>query len=143
MHLKWNKTLGPDSCPYIRLWMFSCFFFSVRLHHWLHSDDTRHFHDHGWNFISWVISGELIDRTEEGDEIRPQWSLKTFKAEHRHAVVVEQPAWTILLCGREQRQWGFWVNGKFRKRNKYFFEHEHHDPCDALDTKSVDIKPFL
>lgn len=43
--------------------------------------------------------------------------------------------WTVLLTGPEKRVWGFWVNGKFRKRNKYFYEHGHHHPCDPSKDK--------
>ncbi len=34
--------------------------------------------------------------------------------------------WTLLLFGREWRDWGFFVDGKFWRRNKYFFKYGHH-----------------
>jgi hypothetical protein len=51
------------------------------------------------------------------------------EALHRHTVeVADGGCWTVLLTGKVVRRWGFWVNGKFKKTNKYFLEHGHH-PC--------------
>lgn len=61
--------------------------------------------------------------------------LRRRHAEHRHTVDVISSCWTLLYFWPERREWGFWTprkdNGKlrFRKHNKYFFEHGHH-PCD-------------
>ena len=124
-----GQRLGPDHCPYLVRWVLDFRLFSIRLHHWLNSDDTRHPHDHGWSFISIVLWGSLVDRTEDGDKHRRWLSVSRFKAEHQHMVIIDRPAWTLLITGRDRRVWGYWVNGKFRKRNKYYFEHGHHDPC--------------
>lgn len=129
MKLILGQKLGPITCPYLVRWVFSCNWFSIRLHHWLKSDDLRHQHDHEWDFISIVLWGELKDRTDQGDELRKWLSVRYFPAEHRHSAVVDKPAWTLLLCGPVRRKWGYWVRGRFRKRNKYYFEHGHHDPC--------------
>lgn len=63
-------------------------------------------------------------------------ALKRRSAYHRHTVnVLSGGCWTLLYFWPERREWGFWVprkdNGKlrFRKHNKYFYEHGHH-PCD-------------
>lgn len=126
----WKDKLGTPECTYVERWVIDFFgYFSIRLHHWLKSDDTRHYHDHAWDFLSFVLWGSLVDRTENGDELRKWLSFKFFKAEHRHMVVIDKPCWTILLCGPERRVWGYWVKNRFRKRNKYFFEKGHHDPC--------------
>lgn len=129
MEMVWRQKLGPANCPYVVRWVVDFGFFSIRLHHWLKSDDTRHFHDHAWDFVSVVLWGNLTDRTASGNEKRRWLSVKRFSAEHKHMVVVEKPAWTLLFCGKDRRQWGYWVNGKFRRRNKYYHEHGHHDPC--------------
>lgn len=132
MTLIWRQKLGPEQCPYVVRWVVGCRWFSIRLHHWLRSDDTRHAHDHPWDFVSVVLCGSLVDRTEASDEYRGWLNVKRFQAEHRHMVVVDRPAWTLLICGPERRTWGYWVGGRFRKRNKYFHEHGHHDPCSAV-----------
>lgn len=128
----WRVALGPVNCPYVVRWVLDLWRFgmgSIRLHHWLRSDDLRAPHDHGWWFVSLVLWGSLIDRTDRSDTRRGWLSVSFFDPLHRHSVVVEEPAWTLLITGKECRTWGYWVNGRFRKRNKYFFEHGHHDPC--------------
>lgn len=128
---EWKQELGNSSCPYIRRWTFGfTWLFSLRIHHWLSSDDPRHFHDHPWTYFSWIILGSYIDRSPLGDLRRERWSIKKFPAEHKHTVVVpEGGCWTIMITGPEKRQWGFWVNGKFKKRNRYFYDYKQH-PCD-------------
>jgi hypothetical protein len=130
MKFIFGQKLGALKCPYITRWVFECSLFTLRLHHWIHSDDLRHMHDHPWDFISIVLWGNIADRSEEGDKKRRWLSVSYFSAEHRHSVVVKDPCWTLLVTGPERRKWGYWVDGKFRKRNKYFFEHRHHNPCD-------------
>ena len=142
MSLYFQSICSSSSGNCLALWssktriLIDCGLFSIRLHHWLYSDDTRYPHDHGWDFVSIVLWGSLIDRNESGDEHRRWLSVKKFKAEHRHMVVIDRPAWTLLFCRRERRVWGFWVNDKFRKRNKYFFEYGHHNPRSA--TNAID-----
>jgi hypothetical protein len=129
MKFIWKQKLEKPECPYIIRWVFECSLFSIRLHHWLRSDDLRHKHDHAWDFISIVLKGNIVDRSRKGDKKREWLSITKYEAKHQHSVVVDKPCWTLLLTGPEKRTWGYWVNGKFRKRNKYFFEHGHHDPC--------------
>ena len=128
--ITWKQKLGHPECPYMIRWILDFKLFSIRLHHWISSDDPRHFHDHPWNFISLVISGYLIDRHPGGDSDRVTWSISKFPARHKHTVMVpECGAWTIMLTGPVIRKWGFWVNGRFRKRNRYFYDYRHH-PCE-------------
>lgn len=123
-----HEKLGPAECPYLERWVTDFGLFSLRLHHWLHSDDMRAYHDHAWWFLSLCLRGCLVDVSDEGEDTVTPLSLRFRRAEHRHAVRVVRPAWTLLLTGPERRTWGFWPRGKFRKRNKYFYEHGHHDP---------------
>jgi hypothetical protein len=103
--------------------------FSIRLHHWISSDDQRHFHDHPWWYWSFVLKGTYIDRSTNGEKLRDTFSLAKYPALHQHSVIIDKHCWTLLLTGAENRIWGFWVNGRFRKRNKYFFIFGHH-PCE-------------
>lgn len=126
--IKYDK-LGPAGQPYLVRWILDFGFFSLRLHRWLHSDDLRNPHDHPWWFWTLCLWGRYTDISAEGEDHVSAGSLRFRRAQHQHSVRVERPAWTILITGPEARQWGFWVDGKFRKRNKYFFEHGHHDPA--------------
>jgi hypothetical protein len=126
----------------MRRWAIETPWFSLRLHHWIRSDDKRHLHDHPWAFWTFVLKGSYIDVS--GDEWTSRYpndfpadleNVRRFHlyfrpASHRH--YVEVPAggcWTLVLTGPKVRYWGFWVRGKFRKANGYFKEHGSH-VCD-------------
>ena len=56
--IRWAEKLGNPDDPYLIRWTIIIFGFSIRLHHWLKSDDDRYFHDHAANFISIVLKGK-------------------------------------------------------------------------------------
>lgn len=134
----WGQRLGKPECPYLRRWVAQLGAFSIRVHHFHRSDDARFPHDHPWWFLTLVLRGGYYDvsQGEDGDEIDVlhAGSIRFRPALHRHMVLVDYKAnpkgcWTIILTGPHLRNWGFWVNGKFKKSNKYFLEHGHH-PCE-------------
>lgn len=130
MKIEWNQLLGKPECPYIRRWVVDFGPFSIRLHHWLSSDDQRNFHDHPWWYLSLVLKGSYQDVSPQGTRNRTPFTVSWFPASHQHTVkVAPGGCWTLLITGREKRQWGFWVKGKFKKRNRYFYDFGHH-PCE-------------
>lgn len=128
--LKFNERLGLPSCPYVVRWRFETPWGSIRLHHWLAPDDDRAKHDHPWNFVTFVLKGGYTDSSPSGDEHLKAPAVRYRGAEHQHTVFPDPGgAWTVIVTGPKLRKWGFWVNGKFMKMNKYFLTHGHH-PCD-------------
>lgn len=144
-----GQRLGDPKKPYLRRWVIDFGACSFRLHHWMSSDDLRAPHDHAWDFASMLFKGTLIDRvpgdtggyveadpTSWRDIPRQLFIPEFFSAEHRHSVVAGPlGAWTLMFCGPERRNWGFWTPRKggrdkgtvrFRNRNKYFRTHGHH-----------------
>lgn len=128
--VKCGERLGRPECPYLRRWVLALGLFSVRVHHFYRSDDARNHHDHPWWFVTLVLKGGYTDVSEGRlDHLRPG-SMRFRPALHRHTVQTDPGGvWTLVLTGPNRRTWGFWVKGRFRKANKYFFEHGHH-PCD-------------
>lgn len=125
----WRQRLGRPECPYLVRWVLDLWLFSIRLYHWIGSDDPRAMHNHGSWFVSWILWGGYTDVHAGGSIKRGRWSITFRPWWWTHTVRVDPGGcWTLLLFGRETREWGFYVNGRFRKRNKYFFEHGHH-PC--------------
>jgi len=53
------ERLGRPECPYLHRWTLILFGYSIRLHHWIKSDDRRFFHDHACDFISIILWGSL------------------------------------------------------------------------------------
>lgn len=105
--------------------------FSIRLHHWLHSDDDRAYHDHTWNFFTFILSGGYTDVTPGlGEERMEAGDIAYRTANHKHTVKVDPGGcWSLLLTGPKIRNWGFWRRGKWVKHNKYFLEEGAHI-CD-------------
>ena len=128
--LKFNEKLGLDSCPYLIRWRFETPWGSIRLHHWLSQDDPRHRHDHPWSFVTFVLKGGYTDLSPAGDQHLRAPAVQYRDATHQHTVVPDKGgAWTIIVTGPKIRKWGFWVDGKFKSRIKYFWKFGHH-PCD-------------
>jgi len=149
----WNEKLGEPECPYLHRWAFNFGIGSIRLHHWIRSDDKRYGHDHPWWFITLVLKGSYTDIEHVPDgqingSLYYTYNVRTDKlhagsiryrpSHHIHSVdVTPGGCWTLMLTGKKIRDWGFWVPRKsdglfkFKKSNKFFLEHGHH-PCDQL-----------
>lgn len=162
----WREELGKPECPYVIRWRLSTPLGSLRVHHWLGSDDDRALHDHPWRFVTLVLKGGYEDLGEHSCKTKPQTdgdgfiycpecgcsvtseqpgrftrgqytvdkltrgSIRYRSAFHKHTVqVCPEGAWTLLLTGRRTRDWGFWVDGRWRKRNRYFWDHGE-APCE-------------
>jgi len=80
-----------------------------------------------------------MDRSPDGDQLMSAGKVAFRAAEHKHCVEVKSKhCWTFLITGPKRRKFGFWVNGKFVKRNKYFYEYGHH----TKDQKSLRRKDY-
>ena len=127
--LRWNEPLGTAECPYAYRWVLILFGYSIRVHNFIRSDDKRYLHDHGWWFLTMVVRGSYTDVSESGRDLIKRWQVRFRKATHAH--YVETPVggcWTVLVTGRPARNWGFWVDGKFKRPLKYFHKFGH-PPC--------------
>jgi hypothetical protein len=129
-----NEELRCSTGVYVRRWYLETPYFSVRLHHWLHSDDNRAFHDHPWWFITLILKGSYTDLNPIRSERMTPGKVAYRPALHQHTAQIDPGGcWTLLLTGPKIRQWGFYVRLKnkikFKKSNKYFLEHGTH-VCD-------------
>ena len=71
--IRWAEKLGYPETPYLVRWTFIFFGYSIRIHHWIKSDDNRYFHDHSANLLSIVLKGKYwnvkpYDNTKNPDE---------------------------------------------------------------------------
>lgn len=134
IQLRWNEPLGKPECPYAYRWVLILFGYSIRVHHFLRSDDKRFFHDHAWWFLTLILKGGYIDVSKSADNTEVRESLEPGhirfrKAHHLHYVQVpESGCWTILITGKPVRNWGFWVNGKIMRPLRFFSRYGH-PPC--------------
>jgi len=129
--IRWKEALGRPECPYLYRWTFIFFGFSIRIHHWIRSDDKRFFHDHACNFISLVLKGWYHNVTPSGRVKVRTGSCWYSRADKRHYLDIPAGgAWTLLFCSRPYRKWGFWVSeNKMLRPLKYFHKYGI-PPCD-------------
>lgn len=113
--------MGRPECPYLYRWMLMFFGFSIRLHHWTKSDDTRYFHDHSCNLISIVLKGFYRNITPDGIAWARPFKPRYMNALQKHYLTIPRGgAWTLLLCGQPYHKWGFYVNGHKWRPLRYF-----------------------
>ena len=124
------EKLGRPECHYLHRWTLILFGYSIRLHHWIASDASiQHFHDHPFDFISIILKGSYTNVTPEGRIEVKAPSIWKAKAEGKHYLLIPRGgAWTILLCSRPHRKWGFWVNNHLWRPLRYFHKFGH-PPC--------------
>lgn len=143
--IRWRERLGYPEHPYLIRWTFIFFGYSIRIHHWLKSDDNRYFHDHAADLLSIVLKGSyynvkpLFDPNKNPQPnnfklhlvhgIFNSWynffnmknSIWFSKAEDRHFLSIpKEGAWTLMFEGRPRHKWGFYVNGHKWRPLRYF-----------------------
>lgn len=97
--IRWKEKLGFPDNPYLIRWTFILFGYSIRIHHWIKSDDNRYFHDHSANLLSIVLKGKYwnvkpYDKTKNpNDEV----SILTFSKEKgKHLETVKNEQWCYV-----------------------------------------------
>lgn len=119
--IRWKESLGRPECPYLFRWTFIFFNYSIRLHHWIRSDDKRHFHDHSCNFVSIVLKGSYTNVMPDKRVYVKRGSIWYANALQKHYLDIPKGgAWTLLFCGRPYHKWGFYVNGHKWRPLRYF-----------------------
>lgn len=52
------------------------------------------------------------------------WKFRHMKATQQHYLEIpKEGAWTIILCGRPYKKWGFYVNGHMWRPLRYFHKY--------------------
>ena len=129
--IRWKEALGRPECPYLYRWTLIIFGYSIRLHHWIRSDDNRYFHDHSSDLISMIIKGNYYNVTPlDPEHPDVNHAKKTFceawkpwkaQATAKHYLEIPKAgAWTILLEGRAYHKWRFYVNNHKWRPLRYF-----------------------
>lgn len=73
--------------------------FGLRLviHQFHRSDNDRHYHDHPWNFISWILKGSYIEHYPI-EQLRADISPSDMQQAHRRWDIIKRP-----------KTWKHWV----------------------------------
>lgn len=115
----WSKTvIGDQDGPLMIRWvLFRCAAWGLYVHKFLRSDHERALHDHPWPFIAIILKGgyvEVHDQTIDGREVwvpRYPGAVLLRPAEWRHRIMIPvgKTSWSLVIVGRRQRQWGFFM----------------------------------
>jgi hypothetical protein len=98
-----------DNEPYlIRYTIFTCRWFSVKVHNILLSDYDC-LHDHPWTFITCILKGGYIENTETTSKYYGPATILYRPANFKHSLNLLRPAWTLVITFRKVREWGFWT----------------------------------
>lgn len=130
---EWDKPLGT----YAYRWRLDFYFFSLRIHKWICSDDQRAYHSHPINMLIFILKGSYKDHyldknDNKCEKIYKRFNCRIIKRNLRHYVeVLQSPTWSFLFTWGEPKRWSFWLKDTLKKKNrdKYFIEEGHHI-CD-------------
>ena len=80
--IRWAEKLGYPEDPYLIRWTFILFGYSIRIHHWIKSDDNMYFHDHSADLLSIVLKGKYwnvkpYDKTKNPDDTVENHTITT------------------------------------------------------------------
>lgn len=124
---EWANPLGRTECPYAYRWRLDFYYFSFRFHYWLASDDTRAYHNHPYNFLTFVLFGRYKDIQPDYIDTLSTFSMRLRLRAHKHYVKILKPTLTFLITFGKPSRYSFWDvdTNKKRNRDKYFIERGH------------------
>jgi len=114
-----RKVLMRKGKPYlIRITLFKCPWFSVKIHKALMSDPAIP-HDHPWNYLSIILWGGYYEDTIEYiGEGMSKYNQKWYgpgrflyrKGDKLHKLILPEGQYSVSLIfvGKKWRDWGFW-----------------------------------
>jgi hypothetical protein len=105
----------------------------IYIHHFLESDYDRAMHDHPWGFTTVMLWGGYWEHVPTFTDFvsghifsKKTWygpgTIRGVKANHIHRVELPEgkTAWTLMIVGPRERDWGFWIKaGKWCFWRKY------------------------
>lgn len=100
--IRWKEKLGYSENPYLIRWTFIFFGYSIRIHHWIKSDDKRFFHDHSSNLLSIVLKGHY-------------WNVKPYFFNNNPDELIDDKNY-----GKIENKCKFYVEGIFNSWKNFF-----------------------
>ena len=97
--IRWAEKLGFPDNPYLIRWTFIFFGYSMRIHHWIKSDDNRYFHDHSANLLSIVLKGKYwnVKPYDPTKNPKDKVNIVAFNEKQgKHLEIVENEKWCYV-----------------------------------------------
>lgn len=102
-----------DGKDYLIRWtLFTCRWFSIKLHKILISDDDC-LHDHPWAFISILLKGSYIEHRRIGYiDYKKKYRAGNILYRHLHSIhrlEIDKPVTSLVITFRKKKTWGFYT----------------------------------
>lgn len=98
----------PDGQEYLRRYfILESKWLRIYLHRIGASDADPCMHDHPWWFVSIILRGGYLEHTPRGILRRRPGNVAYHPLGWLHRLELSAPAWTLLIGGPVERQWGF------------------------------------
>jgi hypothetical protein len=109
------------SGDYMRRWVVKTPWFLVRLHHIMRGDSDRHFHDHPFDFVSFILRGGYVEHTPERSPraFKPGDVVVKKATDLHYLKLIDGPAWTLVFTSPYYREWGFKTECGWVKADQY------------------------
>lgn len=82
----------------------------IYLHQILKADEDGAEHSHPWHFVSWILRGRYVERSNGKLTVRtPFWNPLSFRNRRRYHMLheVTKPTWTLVLAFGSGSDWGY------------------------------------
>lgn len=112
-----NAVGDPYLCRYR---LFRCKWFKLTLHHILRSDEDPDLHCHPWHFVSLILWAGYLEILPNGSRIVRPGQIVRHRATDAHRLILDRPAWTLLVMTGKKRHWGFHTKTGWMKYEDYF-----------------------
>ena len=106
----WNTDASTSRIVFVRYILAYTKYFEVYLHQFV-NDEDHYFHDHSWNFVTFLIRGEYLEEFADNKEVlRRAPSVAVRAAVVRHRIRLNDgknlPV-TLVVTGPRRRDWKF------------------------------------
>ena len=110
--IRWAEKLGYEDNPYLIRWTFIFFGYSMRIHHWIKSDDDRYFHDHSANLLSIVLKGHYWNVKPIDTDKNPSDMVKVMVDSYVSGYIPDNPDEDYVEIEKENTKY-YYVEGIF------------------------------
>lgn len=123
------KDIEGKRVLYLRRWhLLNTPWFKIYLHRFTAPDQDKFPHDHPWNSWICILKGSYRENIYNSNCIthvlrKPgQFRFMSAKTTHRIVKLETSKVWTLFVCGKKKREWGFhtksgWIHWKNYLKN--------------------------
>ena len=95
--------------------------FSIYIHGIYAADEDKHLHNHPWDYISMVLSGSYIEKTNKNINFLSLGTITKRNGNDYHKIykLLSKSVYTLFIVGPVKRHWGYSVDGNHITHEEY------------------------